>query len=479
MLLLTMMLDAAGNDVPIVTTVPPTPLDAQDASLADDFIEMFPWANNCGCHDTLTCGCESPAPPDDSPSSTPSSSSPSTSDPSDVPKACDCAGCLAGLPPDMPDVSDEVIEKLKYIQRLGFQSDTPIEEMHEHADGIPIWTDDCPLACGHEAPSDDYVESDPVAAVPIAMKPPTERIELGPDPTYEYLEPGDRYMVNHLSRDQLRILWHQRLGHLHSRRVANMKDAADGIPKVPIATELDTCPICAHAKLRKANRGKTSTKRATTCRQGLSIDMGFMVQSSSADSNRKRRLMGLNGETCYCLISCHYSGEVFGGTFRSKAPPLAYLKKWLLHHGRDVKVQDKYVRLDPGGDLGGCREIVELFESAGYKVEVTAPDSSHMNGPVERPHQTIADAIRSMLAGADLEPKFWPYAFHHFIRLYNVTLHRGSDKTPYEICTGERPNLRHLRTFGCRVYAMPSRPRRNAKAVSDSRVGIFLGQFQS
>jgi hypothetical protein len=55
--------------------------------------------------------------------------------------------------------------------------------------------------------------------------------------------------------------------------------------------------------------------------------------------------------------------------------------------------------------------------------------------------------------GADLCPGFWSYSFHHFIHLYNVTLHCGSDKTPYEICSGNCPNLRHLRTFGCRVYA--------------------------
>lgn len=66
---------------------------------------------------------------------------------------------------------------------------------------------------------------------------------------------------------------------------------------------------------------------------------------------------------------------------------------------------------------------MELFEDAGYRVEITALDSSHQNGPVERPHQTIADALRAMLGRANLEPKFWPCAFHRFIRLYNVILH--------------------------------------------------------
>jgi hypothetical protein len=112
--------------------------------------------------------------------------------------------------------------------------------------------------------------------------------------------------------------------------------------------------------------------------------------------------MGLNGETCYVLIEDHHSQQLWGGTFRSKAPPVDYLNKWLLQYGLDDSVKDRYVRLDPSGDLGGCTAIVDLFESAGYTVEVTAPDSSHMNGPVERPHQAIGDAMRAMLGGADL-----------------------------------------------------------------------------
>jgi hypothetical protein len=98
--------------------------------------------------------------------------------------------------------------------------------------------------------------------------------------------------------------------------------------------------------------------------------------------------MGLNSETCYVLIKYHHSQQLWGGTFCSKAPPVDYINKWLLQYGLDDSVKDRYVRLDPGGDLGGCTATVVLFESTGYTVEVTAPDSSHMNGPVECPHQT-------------------------------------------------------------------------------------------
>ena len=236
-------------------------------------------------------------------------------------------------------------------------------------------------------------------------------------------------------------------------------------------------PCLRPGQVRKAARGQTDSCRATTCGQGISVDFGFLVQASGADSSRVRRLKGFNDETCYCLIVDHHSGTLYGECFANKAPPIDFLNRWLAQYGLPVDHPNKYVRMDLGGELGRCREVVDLFEHAGYKVEPTAADSSHQNGPGERPHQTIGDALRAMLGGADLEPKFWAYAFHHFLRLYNVTVHGDRTASPYEICTGQKPNLSLLRTFGCRVWALPSRPsgRRPAKITSDAHKGIFLG----
>jgi hypothetical protein len=83
-----------------------------------------------------------------------------------------------------------------------------------------------------------------------------------------------------LSREALSIIWHQRLGYMHSRRVSDMYKYAIGVPNLPIATEIDDYPICLKAKLHKANKSTASTRKATQCNQGISIDFGFVVQSS-------------------------------------------------------------------------------------------------------------------------------------------------------------------------------------------------------
>jgi hypothetical protein len=77
-----------------------------------------------------------------------------------------------------------------------------------------------------------------------------------------------------------------------------------------------------------------------------------------------------------------------------------------------------------------------------------------------------------MLVGAGLPAKFWPYAFRHYLWIYNLIPHAGAKQSPYEICTGNIPDISRLCTFGCRVYANNRRP---AKLDDDSRKGIFLG----
>jgi len=164
-----------------------------------------------------------------------------------------------------------------------------------------------------------------------------------------------------------------------------MHKFAIGIPSVPLDTDLDHCPICTRAKLHKAAHGHNSSKWAKQCFQGISVDFGFMVQCSS-NSNRVRQLTGRHGETCYCLITDHYSGMLHGTIFHSKAPPIEFLNTWLAQYGLPNSIADKYVRFDLGGELGCCTDVVKLFQQAGYAVEPTAPDSSHQNGPGECPH---------------------------------------------------------------------------------------------
>ena len=64
-----------------------------------------------------------------------------------------------------------------------------------------------------------------------------------------------------------------------------------------------------------------------------------------------------------------------------------------------------------------------------YNVFPTSADSSHQNGPVERAHRTVGDTVRALLTGANLDIKFWPYAFYHMLQISNSLPERGTDES--------------------------------------------------
>ena len=79
-----------------------------------------------------------------------------------------------------------------------------------------------------------------------------------------------------------------------------------------------------------------------------------------------------------------------------------------------------------------------------------------------------------MLLGANLDARFWPYAFHHYIQLANAFPSRDQLQPPITLAHNRRENFTHLRTFGSRVWVRPS-GRRPSKLFPNSRKEIFLG----
>jgi hypothetical protein len=236
--------------------------------------------------------------------------------------------------------------------------DDVMSSLHLHALGVLTFDPSCPSVCSHQCPDHADFPPETASPSPSTANEPVDNAHSDASPAY--MEREEQYILCHLTRDQLGILWHQCLGHIHSRCVSKMLKHADGIPPVPIATELDTCPVCVHVKLCKAARGLESTRtHATQPGQGIGVDFSFMVQKSK-NLDHLEHLSDLNCEMCYCLIVDHYSGHLYGECFASKVPPVDFLNRWLLHHGLPKDVPNKYVCMDPGGDLGAYQAVVEL-----------------------------------------------------------------------------------------------------------------------
>ena len=79
-----------------------------------------------------------------------------------------------------------------------------------------------------------------------------------------------------------------------------------------------------------------------------------------------------------------------------------------------------------------------------------------------------------MLFDANLATKYWGEAIMTACYLQNRLPTRATDKTPYHIWNGEKPDLQHIRAFGSKAYAHVPKEKRT-KWDSHSVEGVLVG----
>ncbi|KAK6131211.1 hypothetical protein DH2020_035041 [Rehmannia glutinosa] len=79
----------------------------------------------------------------------------------------------------------------------------------------------------------------------------------------------------------------------------------------------------------------------------------------------------------------------------------------------------------------------------------------------------VLELVHSILATS-----FWGYAIQTAIYLLNMVPSKSVPKTPLELWNGRKPNLRHIRIWGCPAHVLKGKME---KMESRSEVCIFIG----
>lgn len=135
------------------------------------------------------------------------------------------------------------------------------------------------------------------------------------------------------------------------------------------------------------------------------------------------------------------------------------------------------LRSDNGGEyIGG--KMTTFCESKGIVQQTSQAYSPEMNGSAERAIKTVVFDASAMLWGAQLGITFWVEAVATAVYLKNRRPHAGKEVTPFELWTRIRPNLSHLKIFGCRCYALvPGETQ--SKWESHSEEALFMGYYEA
>jgi len=107
---------------------------------------------------------------------------------------------------------------------------------------------------------------------------------------------------------------------------------------------------------------------------------------------------------------------------------------------------------DRGGEFTSQSFEGWLYEE-GITHEITPAHSSEMNPIAKRANRTLVETARAMLNEADLPKIWWAEAVSTAVYLWNrfpTSILKG--RSPYEAWNGQKPNLKHLRVFGCKAW---------------------------
>ena len=94
--------------------------------------------------------------------------------------------------------------------------------------------------------------------------------------------------------------------------------------------------------------------------------------------------------------------------------------------------------------------------------------------PIKRGHQNVTTSVWALLFGAGLGIKFWPYKFHHILRIQKMLPHHGKSNSLLILAFFLKDNLDNLQSFGWTIWVwLPVVCRKSF--TEDYCNGIFLG----
>ncbi|XP_021766287.1 uncharacterized protein LOC110730772 [Chenopodium quinoa] len=134
-----------------------------------------------------------------------------------------------------------------------------------------------------------------------------------------------------------------------------------------------------------------------------------------------------------------------------------------------------HLRSDHGTEFENSR-FDEFCRENGMNHNFSAPRTPQQNGVVKRNNRTLEEMARTMFIASGLPRKFWAEAVNTACYILNrVTIRSIINKTPYELFRGRKPNISHLRAFGCKCFVHNNGKKNLGKFDERSEEAIFLG----
>lgn len=235
-------------------------------------------------------------------------------------------------------------------------------------------------------------------------------------------------------------VWHRRLGHVNSQYLNKMQDAVKGLV-LDNKTDISkfSCIICCEGKQSRLPFPKEGS-RSTELLHIVHTDLCGPMENRS-----------IGGSRYFMLFIDDFSRMTYIYFLKTKDEALKCFQQYKAEVENQLNRSIKIIRSDNGTEF--CNNKFDDFlMSHGIVHHKTNPYTPEQNGLSERYNRTIVEKAKCLLFEAGLEKRFWAEAAHTAVYLQNRTVSTSLNyKTPYEIWTGRKPDISHLRVFGSTI----------------------------
>ncbi|KAE8886920.1 hypothetical protein PF003_g28909 [Phytophthora fragariae] len=217
----------------------------------------------------------------------------------------------------------------------------------------------------------------------------------------------------------------------------------------------------------------TSSKKSSQCR---GCQQGEMVQKPFPRNSNKRKYkpfeflhldtcgpmekQSLSGSRYLLLITDEATGCMSGFCLRARSESEGCLRRFITKVEKQFDARVKFVRHD-GAKEFATNSLLAYYEDHAIEVQPTVRYAHQTNATAERANRTIVTIGRSMLHYAGLDKSFWAEAAMTAIYIKNrLPSSKSPDKTPFEIVYKSKPNVKHMRIFGCKAFVLTPKEKR-------------------
>lgn len=246
---------------------------------------------------------------------------------------------------------------------------------------------------------------------------------------------------------------HQRFGHASSKRLQKMGFKIDSI---------GACEPCFKAKAHRM-RSKEPVPRPDNLYEQLHIDTCGPIDVPAFHTNNIYFNIWIDGHSRYMT----WQGLISKDDIYEKS---RYFLNLIEKRGHKIL----RIKSDHGGEYRG--HVMEgICRQLGIKLELSSVGTPEQNGVAERGFREVVTVLKCLLFTCGLPEQFWEYAGKYAVAIINRLPRELLEwKSPYELYTGDQPNLAHFRVFGCNAYCLIKQDHQR-KLDSKTRTCVFVG----